>query len=107
VKLFKQKRKSGVDASKCMNALLEDLVYSQQIEKQGWVKGVGGSTRWNPRKNLTGDPYFTAGFRAVLMFVRRPHSLKELKRLDWDEGPISYRIERLKTHRKRDFDEQR
>jgi hypothetical protein len=95
------------DIDEALFALLEDLVYSQQVEKQGWVKGVGASTRWNPRKNLTGDPYFTAGFRAVLMFVRRPHSLQELQRLDWDEGPISYKIERLETHRQQDFDAQR
>lgn len=95
------------DIDEALFALLEDLVYSQQVAKQGWVKGVGASTRWNPRKNLTGDPYFTAGFRAVLMFVRRPHSLQELQRLDWDEGPISYKIERLETHRQQDFDAQR
>ncbi len=95
------------DVDEAMFALLEDLVYSQQVARQGWVKGVGKSTRWNPRKNLTGDPYFTAGFRAVLVFVRRPHSLRELQELDWDEGPISYRIERLKTYRKRDYDAQR
>jgi hypothetical protein len=90
-----------------MFALIEDLLYSQQLAKQGWVKGVGKSTRWNPRRNLTGDPYFTAGFRAVLVFVRRPHSLQELQDLDWDEGPVSYRIERLKTNRQQDFDKQR
>ena len=94
------------DVDEALFALLEDLVYSQQLAKQGWVKGVGASTRSNPRKNLTGDPYFTAGFRAVLMFVHRPHSLKELQGLDWDEGPISYRIERLETNRQQDFDEQ-
>jgi hypothetical protein len=94
------------DVDEALFALLEDLVYSQQVAKQGWVKGVGASTRSNPRENLTGDPYFTAGFRAVLMFAHRPHSLQELQRLDWDEGPISYKIERLETNRQQDFDEQ-
>ncbi|MEE8317225.1 MAG: hypothetical protein V3R70_11805 [Syntrophobacteria bacterium] len=96
----------GPDVDEALFALLEDLVYSQQLAKQGWVKGVGASTRSNPRENLTGDPYFTAGFRAVLMFAHRPHSLQELQALDWDEGPISYRIERLETNRQQDFDEQ-
>jgi hypothetical protein len=94
------------DIDEALFALLEDLVYSQQVAKQGWVKGVGASTRSNPRENLTGDPYFTAGFRAVLMFAHRPHSLQELQGLDWDEGPISYKIERLETDRQQDFDEQ-
>jgi hypothetical protein len=59
-----------------MYALMKDLVYSQQLAKIGWVKGVGVATRSKPRYNLTGDPYFTAGLRAVLMFDRRPHSFK-------------------------------
>jgi hypothetical protein len=95
------------DVDEAMFALLEDLLYSQQVEKQGWVKGVGKSTRSNPKENLTGDPYFTAGYRLVLMFTRRPHSLQELQRLDWEEGPVSYRIERLETHWEQDFDGQR
>jgi hypothetical protein len=93
------------DIDEAMFALMEDLLYSQQLVKGGWVKGVGASTRWNPRKNLTGDPYFTAGYRLILMFDNRPISLQEFQFFDWEEGPISYRLERLKTYRKRDYDE--
>ena len=93
------------DIDEAMFALIEDLLYSQQLAKGGWVKGVGRSTRWNPRENLTGDPYFTAGYRVVLMFDRRPRSVKEFQFFDWENGPVSYRIKRLRTHRKRDFDE--
>ena len=94
------------DIDEAMFALIEDLIYSQQLAKGGWVKGVGRSTRSNPRKNLTGDPYFTAGYRVVMLFDRRPRSVREFQFFDWEEGPVSYRIKRLKTHRKRDFDEQ-
>jgi hypothetical protein len=94
------------DIDEAMYALLEDLVYSQQLAKTGWVKGVGAATRSKPRYNLTGDPYFTAGLRAVLMFDRRPHSFKEIQEFDWEEGPASERLRRLETDRQLDFDEQ-
>jgi hypothetical protein len=51
---------------------MEDLLYSQQLAKLGYVKGVGKATRSKPRHNLTGDPYFTDGYRAVLLFDHRP-----------------------------------
>jgi hypothetical protein len=41
------------------------------------------------------------------MFDRRPRSVKEFQFFDWEEGPVSYRIERLKTDRRRDYDAQR
>jgi len=94
------------DIDEAMYALLEDLVYSQQLAKAGWVKGVGAATRSKPRYNLTGDPYFTAGLRAVLMFERRPHSFKEIQGFDWEVGPASERLRRLETDRQLDFDEQ-
>ena len=94
------------DIDEAMYALLEDLVYSQQLAKAGWVTGVGAATRSKPRYNLTGDPYFTAGLRAVLMFDRRPHSFKEIQAFDWEEGPASERLRRLETDWQLDFDEQ-
>jgi hypothetical protein len=94
------------DVDEAMYALIEDLIYSQQVAKIGWVKGVGAATRSKPRHNLTGDPYFTAGLRAVLMFDRRPYSFKEIQRLDWEESVASTRLKRLTMDRLPDFDEQ-
>jgi hypothetical protein len=93
------------DIDEAMYALLEDLVYSQQLAKSGWVKGVGKATRSKPRHNLTGDPYFTAGLRAVLMFDRRPHSFKEIESFDWEESPAATKLKRLTIDRQSDFDE--
>jgi len=92
------------DIDEAMYALIEDLVYSQQLAKTGWVKGVGAATRSKPRHNLTGDPYFTAGLRAVLMFDRRPHSFKEIQSFEWEESPVSTRLKRLVTDGQQDFD---
>jgi hypothetical protein len=94
------------DIDEAMYALLEDLVYSQQIAKTGWVKGVGKATRSKPRHNLTGDPYFTAGLRAVLMFDRRPHSFMEIKSFDWEESAVSTKLKRLTIDQQQDFDGQ-
>ena len=94
------------DIDEAMYALIEDLLFSQQLAKIGYVKGVGASTRSNPRKNLTGDPYFTSGYRVVLMIDRRPYSFEDLQTFNW-ENPISERIKRLTTDPQRDFDEQR
>ena len=85
-------------------SLLEDLVYSQQLAKTGYVKGVGAAMRSKPRHNLTGDPYFTDGYRAVLVFDNRPRSFIEIERFDWEQ-PLSYRLKRLATDREPDFDE--
>jgi hypothetical protein len=62
------------DIDDAMFAIIEDLLYSQQLAKTGFVKGVGAATRSNPRQNLTGDPCFTSGYRVVLMLDRRPYS---------------------------------
>jgi hypothetical protein len=93
------------DVDEAMYALIEDLFYSQQLAKGGYVKGVGAATRSKPRHNLTGDPYFTNGFRAVLVFDHRPHSFAEIERFDW-ENPVSTRLKRLETDGQQDFDGQ-
>jgi hypothetical protein len=88
-----------------MYALLEDFLYSLKISKTGWVKGVGAASRSNPRHNLTGDPYFTAGLRAVLVFGHRPHSFDEIQNLDWEESAVSSKLKRLTIDQQQDFDE--
>jgi hypothetical protein len=93
------------DIDDAMFALIEELLYSQQLAKTGYVKGVGAATRSNPRQNLTGDPYFTAGYRVVLMLDRRPFSFEDIQSFNW-ESPISDKIKRLTTDPQRDFDEQ-
>jgi hypothetical protein len=94
------------DIDEVMYALAEDLIYSQQLAKAGYVKGVGTATRSKPRYNLTGDPYFTDGYRLVLMFDRRPRSFVEIERFYW-EDPVSSRLRRLSIENQSDFDARR
>jgi hypothetical protein len=96
--------KIDADIDEARLALVEDLIYSQQLAKTGWVKGVGAASRSKPRYNLTGDPYFTDGFRMVLVFDRRPRSFLELENFDWEQ-PVSTQIERLNVDHESDIDQ--
>jgi LssY-like putative type I secretion system component LssY len=71
------------DVDEARTALAEDMAYSQSLAKLGLVGGVGAATREAPRGNLTTDPYFTDGNRAVLLFDRKPVSLAEIEVFPW------------------------
>ena len=75
------------DVDEALRALLEDIAYSQSLARFGFVKGVGAAPAEEPRQNLTTDPYYTSGMRAVLIFESRPTSLTEIEPLYWDLAP--------------------
>jgi len=74
------------DVDNAREYLVQDLLYSQHVAKIGLVRGVGVSTPSEPRRNLTGDPFFTDGLRAVIMMTSQPTSLTEAGYLDWEEA---------------------
>jgi hypothetical protein len=55
------------DVDEARDYVIEDLLQAERIQAAGYVDGVGACTRTAPRRNLTGDPYFTDGKRAVIM----------------------------------------
>jgi len=71
------------DVDEAAYALIEDLVYSQGLQAIGLVAGVGAASKESPRRNLTTDPYYTSGLRAVLVFTVTPTSLTEIEILPW------------------------
>jgi hypothetical protein len=75
------------DVDEARRYLLEDLVFSQALNRIGYVKGVGAISRDAPRFNLVGDPYYTDGLRAVMFFEPRPFTLSDLDILDWERLP--------------------
>ena len=79
------------DIDEARYALIEDLIYSQMLAKVGFVKGVGRARPSEPRTNLTGDPYFTDGFRAVMILDQGPIALDQLQSLNW-EAPKSFQV---------------
>ncbi|MEM9799143.1 MAG: LssY C-terminal domain-containing protein [Planctomycetota bacterium] len=74
------------DVDEARRHFLEDMAYSQSLEAFGLVAGVGPIARDDPRENLVGDPFFTDGKRAVLIFEPRPNSLDMISQIDWTAG---------------------
>lgn len=67
--------------------LLQDLLYSHRIWAVGYVGGAPGAERLAPRKNISGDPYFSDGLRAVF-FIGEDHTpISEVINLKWELPP--------------------
>jgi hypothetical protein len=56
------------DVDDARDYVLDDVMESGRVTRVGYVAGVGAADRTTPRHNLTGDPYFTDGLRAVAIF---------------------------------------
>ena len=72
------------DVDEARTALQEDMAYSQTLSQFGLVKGVGMAPKTEPRENLTTDPYYTDGFRAVLVFDSTPTAITDIRFFDWE-----------------------
>ena len=64
--------------------ILQDLWFSQGLEKFGYVKGVGAASMSEPRLDLEGAPYFTDGYRVVLWLSSRPVSFSDVEAVNWE-----------------------
>jgi hypothetical protein len=73
------------DLDDARDVLILDLVFMQSLAAYGYVKGVGAATPDEPRGNLTGDPYFTDGLRAVLFLSEERVPLERLRYIEWEE----------------------
>jgi hypothetical protein len=65
------------------NYILEDLATAQSLKGYGYLRGVGETTREQPKQNLLGTPWWTDGLRVVLMLSDTPVPLEEMEVLDW------------------------
>ncbi|UCB49856.1 MAG: LssY C-terminal domain-containing protein [Deltaproteobacteria bacterium] len=75
------------DVDETRDFLIQDLWYSQGLAKVAYVKGVGPAPISEPRGNLTGDPYFTDGLRAVLWVSSDPVAMQAVEILKWQIPP--------------------
>jgi hypothetical protein len=75
------------DVDETREYLLENLVYSQALQKLAYVEGVGPAPMDQPRGNLTGDPYFTDGYRLVLWVTSQPVDLADMEFEFWRIPP--------------------
>jgi hypothetical protein len=72
------------DVDETRDYLIQNLLYSQGVVKLGFVKGVGTASIEEPRSNLTGDPYFTDGLRAVIEVSSDPIDFDDVEFLEWE-----------------------
>ena len=66
--------------------LVQDFLYSKALKAFARCPGVGAAPPDAPRSNLTGDPYFTDGFRAVLLLTDEPTDFVDVEWFDWSEA---------------------
>jgi hypothetical protein len=59
------------DVDDARDYVLNDLLEAGRVALVGYVAGSGAGSRTVPSRNLTGDPYFSDGFRAVAVFSER------------------------------------
>jgi hypothetical protein len=59
----------NVDESR--DYVIEDLMLTGRVEAAGYVGGVAACPRDAPHRNLTGDPYYTDGKRAVILLAAK------------------------------------
>jgi hypothetical protein len=55
------------DVDEARDYVIEDLLQAERVVATGYMDGVGACESTSPRRNLTGDPYFTDGKRAVIV----------------------------------------
>jgi hypothetical protein len=72
------------DVDETRDGLVGDLAYSQSLHAVGYVRGSQRSTPEETHYNLTPDPYYSDGLRAVMILDQRPVALDEIVILDWD-----------------------
>ena len=71
------------DVDETREYLLENLAYAQALEKFAYVGGVGEVSYNQPKGNLTGDPWFSDGYRLVLWVSSLPVDIDELEFVNW------------------------
>lgn len=71
--------------------LLQSLLTRESVERFGFLRATAPAPVEQPRRNLTGDPYFTDGLRLVVLLADEPVPPERARNLHWEEatGPIA------------------
>jgi hypothetical protein len=72
------------DVDETRASLIQDLLFAQAIEAFAYAPGVWEVPMEDPRGNLTGDPWFSDGRRAVMLLSEEPHGLEEVEYVEWE-----------------------
>jgi hypothetical protein len=76
------------DVDDTRDGLIGDVAYSQSLHAAGYVRGAQRSTPEETHYNLTPDPYYSDGLRAVMFLGQRAVALDD-PALDWESKPQS------------------
>jgi hypothetical protein len=57
------------DVDESRDYVFQDLLDADAIDAAGYIDGAGPCDGKSPRRNLTGDPYFTDGKRATILLA--------------------------------------
>lgn len=63
------------DIDESRDYVFQDLFDADAVDAAGYVDGVGVSNGQSPRRNLTGDPYFTDGKRVAILLAALKESV--------------------------------
>jgi len=63
------------DVDESRDYVFQDLFDADAVDAAGYVQGVGVSDGNSPRRNLTGDPYFTDGKRVAILLAAPTESV--------------------------------
>ena len=74
-------------AQRYRDYLAQEMILSGSVHTVAWVGGVGVHPREAPGRNLTGDPWWTDGGRAVLFLSEEAVPADEVRLLDWNVPP--------------------
>jgi hypothetical protein len=75
------------DVDETRSCMLQELIYAQGVGAFAFVTGVGAAPIDAPRGNLTGDPYFTDGLRAVMFMSSERVPIDQLDFIEWEVPP--------------------
>lgn len=74
------------DVDEARGYLVQDLLWTQQMRRFGWVTGVGPSSAAAPRRMADGTPFYTDGLRAVMEFGDDWTPFDEIQFFDWERA---------------------
>ena len=67
--------------------LMQNLWYSQSLEKVGWLAGAGAVSIESARFDFNSLEYFTDGYRAVFWLSGKPVSMLDTRSAGLDDPP--------------------
>ena len=75
------------DVDNARDAVVMDLARIGYIERMAWLRVGDPCSPSAPRLNLTQDPWWSDGLRAVVFLSDEPQPIEQAEVLDWDDPP--------------------